>query len=100
MRVSVVFGPVMSLEIAETESKKMVSTPKGKILGNLVDMERGLISRDIFTSEELYQQQLERIFARAWLFVGFASQIPIREIKKSWGPAKYKLSQLHSRRPT
>ncbi len=54
----------------------MVSKPKGNILGNMVDMERGLISRDIFTSEDLYQQQLERIFARAWLFVGFASQIP------------------------
>ena len=54
----------------------MVSKSTGKILGNLVDLEGGVISRDIFTSEELYQQQLERIFARAWLFVGFASQIP------------------------
>ena len=54
----------------------MVSKPSRKILGNLVDLDRGLVDREIFTSEELYQQQLERIFARAWLFVGHESQIP------------------------
>ena len=54
----------------------MNSAPRSKALGNLVDVKGGLISREIFTSEELYQQQLERIFARAWLFVGMASQVP------------------------
>ena len=54
----------------------MVTVPRGKILGNLVDVERGEVSREIFTNEDLYQQQLERIFARAWLFVGHVSQIP------------------------
>ena len=48
----------------------MVAANERKILGNLVDVDRGIVSREIFTSEELYQQQLERIFARAWLFVG------------------------------
>ncbi|HZT08709.1 MAG TPA: Rieske 2Fe-2S domain-containing protein [Chloroflexota bacterium] len=41
----------------------------------LVDKERGLVSRDIFLSEEIYQQELEQIFARSWLFVGHESQI-------------------------
>ncbi len=54
----------------------MVSSASRKILGNLVDTERGFISREIFTSEELYQQQLERIFARSWLFIGHESQTP------------------------
>src|SRR5687767_8728098 len=54
----------------------MVAANERKIMGNLVDIDRGLISREIFTSDELYQQQLERIFARAWLFVGHESQIP------------------------
>ncbi len=54
----------------------MNRAPAGKVLGNLVDVERGRISREIFTSDALYQQQLERIFARAWLFVGHESQIP------------------------
>ena len=51
-------------------------TQSGKILGNLIDVDRGIISREIFTSDELYKQQLERIFGRSWLFVGFESQVP------------------------
>jgi len=43
---------------------------------SLVDMEKGLISREIFVNEEIYQQELEQIFARAWLLVGHESQIP------------------------
>ncbi len=43
---------------------------------NLVDVERGLVSREIFSSETLFQQELETMFARAWLFVGHESQIP------------------------
>ena len=54
----------------------MVTSGRRQVLGNLVDVERGRISREIFTSQELYEQQLERIFARAWLFVGHESQIP------------------------
>ena len=45
-------------------------------LKNLVDVERGIISREIFVSEEIYRQELERVFARAWLFIGHESQIP------------------------
>ena len=54
----------------------MVKAAAQKILGSLVDVERGLVNREIFTSDEIYQQQLERIFARTWLFVGHESQIP------------------------
>ena len=45
-------------------------------LGTLVDIDRGIISREIFVSEEIYRQELERVFARAWLFLGHESQIP------------------------
>ena len=44
--------------------------------GGLVDIDRGLISRDIFSSQAVYEDELERVFARAWLFVGDESQIP------------------------
>ena len=42
----------------------------------LVDSEKGLISRRIFIEDEIYQQELENIFARCWLFLCHESQIP------------------------
>jgi len=42
----------------------------------LVDLGSGQISREIFVNEEIYAEEQERIFARAWLFVGHDSQIP------------------------
>src|SRR5579863_5296257 len=42
----------------------------------LVDLATGQISREIFVNEEIYAEEQERIFARAWLFVGHESQIP------------------------
>src|SRR3974377_1991487 len=43
---------------------------------DLIDVAGGRISREIFVNDEIYQEELERIFARAWLFVGHESQIP------------------------
>ena len=45
-------------------------------VNGLVDTERGLLDRSIFVSREIYQQELERIFARCWLFLGHETQIP------------------------
>src|SRR6516164_7678548 len=45
--------------------------------GDLVDAENGLISRHIFIEPEIYSDELERIFARCWLFLCHESQIPI-----------------------
>ena len=42
----------------------------------LVDTENGLVSRRIFVENGIYQQELERIFARCWLFLCHESQIP------------------------
>ncbi|MDE2779726.1 MAG: aromatic ring-hydroxylating dioxygenase subunit alpha [Chloroflexota bacterium] len=42
----------------------------------LVNSERGLVSRRIFIEPDIYQQELERIFARCWLFLCHQSQIP------------------------
>jgi 3-phenylpropionate/trans-cinnamate dioxygenase alpha subunit len=44
--------------------------------GDLVDAENGLISRRIFIEPEIYSDELERIFARCWLFLCYESQIP------------------------
>jgi len=42
----------------------------------VVDAEHGLVSRRIFIEPEIYAQELERIFARCWLFLCHESQVP------------------------
>jgi PAH dioxygenase large subunit len=41
-----------------------------------VDEERGVVSREIFVSEDIYQLELKRIFARTWLYIAHESEIP------------------------
>ena len=43
---------------------------------DVVDMQVGELDRSIFVDEHAYQQELERIFGRAWLFIGVAAQVP------------------------
>jgi phenylpropionate dioxygenase-like ring-hydroxylating dioxygenase large terminal subunit len=45
-------------------------------LSSLVDIDRGMISRELYTNEDIYRQEQEQIFKRAWLFVGHESMVP------------------------
>lgn len=45
-------------------------------ISRFVDLENGTIGREVFCDQDIYDQEQERIFARAWLFVGHESQIP------------------------
>ena len=45
-------------------------------LRGLVDTDRGMLSKRIFIEQEIYQQELEQVFARCWLFLCHESQIP------------------------
>ena len=42
----------------------------------LVDTDRGIISREIFVNDNIFADELEKLFARAWLLIGHDSQIP------------------------
>ncbi|HUB97035.1 MAG TPA: Rieske 2Fe-2S domain-containing protein [Stellaceae bacterium] len=42
----------------------------------LVDTTAGEISREIYVNDDIYREEQERLFARAWLFVGHESQVP------------------------
>lgn len=55
-------------------------------LDALVDVDNGLIGREIFSSDEIYRRELETVFTRAWLFVGHESLIP--------NPGDYYLSRM------
>ncbi len=54
----------------------MAIARKNRYKGGLVDLAAGQVSREIFVNEEIYQEELDRVFTRAWLFVGHESQIP------------------------
>ena len=43
---------------------------------SLVDADNGLLSRRIFIEQDIYEQELENIFARCWLFLCHESQVP------------------------
>jgi phenylpropionate dioxygenase-like ring-hydroxylating dioxygenase large terminal subunit len=45
-------------------------------LSSLIDLDRGYVSREIYVNADVYQQELEQIYARAWLFVGHESMVP------------------------
>ncbi len=47
-------------------------------LRSLVDLEHGLISREIYINPDIYAQELELVYGRAWLFIGHESLVPNR----------------------
>ena len=42
----------------------------------LVDVKGGFISREIFVDADIYRQELDKVFTRAWLLVGHESLVP------------------------
>ena len=44
-------------------------------VSDLIDVDAGTLSREIFSSEEIFQKELDRVFAPAWSFVGHTSQL-------------------------
>ena len=54
-----------------------ILTSRGdRSLRSLVDVEKGVVDREVYINEEIYKQELEQIFARCWLFVAHESMVP------------------------
>jgi phenylpropionate dioxygenase-like ring-hydroxylating dioxygenase large terminal subunit len=54
----------------------VIDSRRDNSLGSLVDLEHGMVSRELYVNADLYQQELEQIYGRAWLFVGHESMVP------------------------
>ena len=58
-------------------SDALIATDKVSVdVSGCFDMATGILDRRIFTDEEIYQEELKKIFGRAWNFVCHESQIP------------------------
>jgi 3-phenylpropionate/trans-cinnamate dioxygenase alpha subunit len=68
-----------------TGSGYPAATPRGALrrsaeltanldVAGLVDIENGLLDRAIFTDEQLYKQEMRRVFAPSWLFLAHTDQ--------------------------
>jgi phenylpropionate dioxygenase-like ring-hydroxylating dioxygenase large terminal subunit len=42
----------------------------------LADVRRGMIPAHIYNDEEIFRLERERLFGRAWIFVGHESEVP------------------------
>ena len=43
---------------------------------SFIDSERGTISRELYVNPDIFEQEMEQIFQRCWLFLGHESQVP------------------------
>ena len=55
--------------------RAMTTTSELEGLERLVQPAKGTVSRQVYISPEIYQQELERVFTRSWLFLGHTSQL-------------------------
>jgi len=52
------------------------STEPLPYLDRLMDLEQGRLSRRVYWDHAIYEQELEKVFGRSWLFLAHESQLP------------------------
>ena len=54
-----------------------IITARGeRSLRSLIDAEAGTVARQLYTDPDIFDQEMEQIYGRCWLFLGHESQIP------------------------
>jgi phenylpropionate dioxygenase-like ring-hydroxylating dioxygenase large terminal subunit len=48
----------------------------GRAASELFDGDAGVINPTIYADRRIYEQELERVFARSWLFIAHEKDIP------------------------
>ena len=54
----------------------ILHTRGDRSIRSYIDPERGTISREIYVNPDIFEQEMEQIFQRCWLFLGHESQLP------------------------
>ena len=53
-----------------------VRTSKGdKFLRSFIDAEKGTVNRELYINQDVFEQEMEQIYRRCWLFLGHESQL-------------------------
>jgi phenylpropionate dioxygenase-like ring-hydroxylating dioxygenase large terminal subunit len=45
-------------------------------IASYIDGEKGTVSRELYVNPDIFEQEMEQIFQRCWLFLGHESQLP------------------------
>jgi len=64
------------LQAGKQETRKPILSASPKSYARMADTAAGVIDREIFSCGKVYADELEKLFTRAWLFIGHESQIP------------------------
>jgi PAH dioxygenase large subunit len=62
--------------MAVQHAPAITEPPAANELAEIVRPDEGAVSTSIFVDEEVHRQELERVFARSWLFVGHETEVP------------------------
>ena len=54
----------------------IIRTRGDRSIRDYIDPERGTVSRELYVNPDIFEQEMEQIFQRCWLFLGHESQIP------------------------